>query len=129
MNVLAQIHIMKGILSVYLFKICDLLQLGLLHHHHLIHQVCGSGRCARVQNARVTVWIRVAVMFLVRLYQNPLQPLGAWVKDLGDFVVQGWRRRASFGQELLLGRGSFSNTRFSSYDMNLPVEYLVEVKQ
>ena len=110
-------------------RFVDLLQLGLLHHHHHIHQVCGSGRCARVQNARVTVWIRVAVMFLVRLYQNPLQPLGAWVKDLGDFVVQGWRRRASFGQELLLGRGSFSNTRFSSYDVNPLIEYEDEGNQ
>jgi len=43
----------------------------------------------------------------MRLYQNPLQLLGAWVEDLGDLVVQGWRRRASFEQELFLGRGEF----------------------
>ena len=65
----------------------------------------------------------------MRLYQNPLQPLGAWVEDLGELLVQGWREdEPALGRSHFLGGGSFSNTRFSSYDVNLPVEYVVEVK-
>ena len=38
-------------------------------------------------------------------------------------------KRASFEQELLLGRGSFYNTGFSSYDVNPHIEYLDKGKQ
>ena len=110
-------------------RFVDLLQLGLLHHHHLIHQVCGSGRSARVQKARVTVWIRVAVMFRDEAIPGPPPAPGCLGRGLGDLVVQGWREdEPALGRNYFLGGGSFYNTRYSFYDVNLPVEYLVEVK-
>ena len=47
-------------------------------------------------------------------------------------MVTWWCRdgedEPALSRNYFLGGGSFSNTRFSSYDVNLPVEYVVEVK-